>query len=170
MRRSQNYHFRPAFLGDCGTSSVSSVIDTQGYVECVWLINFDCASGPDDTVTDSITGLLITGSDNSDGTTGAETLYSAGGTKVTSGATSTLPGDKDMRVISIRLDPSLPKRRYQRLTMACNQASSSSVKMFAVCALQHNGQYAMTNELCAGTNGEAVIGRVPTTPGGTFVQ
>lgn len=170
MRRSQNYHFRTAFIGDCGTSQSSAVIDTDGYRECVWLINFDLASHPDDTTTDQITALIVSCSDNPDGITGGQFPYTAGVTPVTSGEQSTKPGDKDMRVISIRLDPSLPKRRYQKLTVGCTQGSSSSVKLFAVCALRHDGQYAATNALCAGANGQAVIGRVPDTTGGTFVQ
>lgn len=165
MRRSQLMNFRPAFLGDVAASETSAIVDTDGYLEAVWMFNFDL----DDPSVDQILSVYIQASSTSDFSSGNSLPYTAGTTLTTSGATSTTPGDKDMRVVSIRLAPDLPGRRYQRLVISRTGGSGASdIKLFAVCGLRHGGEKPMTNAECAGTNGEAVIGTVPPTAGGAI--
>jgi len=158
MRESQNWNFRLATLGDPGNGlSVSSTIDTDGYLEACWLINFDVT---DDTDA-SVDALVIAGSDQSD-MSGSQTLYSAGTTLNTNGSTSSLPVDKDMRVVSIKIGTEFPMRRYQRISFILDTDSDdTNVSCFAVCALRHGGSIPMTNENCAGTGGEAIIKTIP---------
>ncbi len=158
MRQSQNYNFRLATLGDPGNGvSNSSTIDTDGYEEAVWLINFDVT---DDTSA-SVDGLVISGSDQSN-MSGAQTLYSAGTTLNTNGSTSSLPVDKDMRVVSIKIGTEFPLRRYQRISYILDtDGDDTNVSCFAVCALRHDGSIPMTDANCAGTGGEAIIKTIP---------
>ncbi len=168
MRRSQNYHFRPAFLGDCDAAQNTAIIDTEGYEESLWVVNIDTGGDVDGSNgPTSMNFFAISGSENAD-MSSSSTLYAAGATSCTDGSTSSVPQDKDMRVISVRLDPSLPGRRYQRATFGRSSSADPIPVVYALCGLRHNGSIPMSNAVCAGTNGQAYIGNIPNVKGGSL--
>lgn len=166
MRQSQNYNFRLITCSNPGDGlTIFPIIDTDGHEEVSCLINFDLTDG----TTATVTGLVVQSSNASDFGGVVETLYNCGVTKNTDGSTSSLPVDKDMRVISIKVGKSKPNRRYVRLTcvVSLNSEPATDVSCLAVLAMRHEGDIPMTNTNCAGTNGEAVIKAAPAVGFGT---
>jgi hypothetical protein len=155
MIDTRNFHFRLAFIGDCTSGLLqTAAIDTDGYTEAIWFVIYDLdLSGAPQP---SVANLALSGSANQ-AMQSPVVLWSAGETLNTDGSVSTLPGDKDLRVISVATPPDADRRRWQRLVGLgfLDGGAADVMKAYVICALRHDGQYSNENELVADTGGEA---------------
>jgi len=151
----RNFHFRLAYVGDCTLGLMqSAIVDTDGYSEAIWLATYtlDASGVPKPEV-----GTFTINGDDDPAMGSSSALFSAGSTLLTNGATSTLPEDGELKVISIAVSRDRPTRRYQRAVSIGNLDGGGAdvMQVYIVCALRHDGRYPPENVLTAGTGGEA---------------
>lgn len=151
----RNFHFRLGFIGDCTSGLLqTAVVDTDGYDEAIWFVVYalDSSGAPQP----SVASLTLSGS-ATEGMLSPVVLWSAGTTLNTDGSVATVPGDGDLRVISVATPRDADRRRYQRVVGLglLDGGTADVMKAYAICALRHDGRYPPENVLTADTGGEA---------------